>query len=210
MLLTPDLETERALWAQGRTRLGAVDEVGRGCLAGGIWAGAVLVTPGIEMIKGVRDSKTLSAAARRRLETEIRAQLPVGLGAASVAEIDRLGINAANALAMARAIARLGPLDWVLLDGLPIAGFEGRVGPCTAIIDGDALCYSIAAASIVAKVGRDHLMARLAVRHPGYAWEQNAGYGSPTHLAALRELGPTVQHRRSFAPLRQMLEAASR
>jgi ribonuclease HII len=205
--IVPDLEAESALWARGVIRLGAVDEVGRGCLAGGIWAGAVLILPGTQMIEGVRDSKQLSALARVRLAGQISAELRVGLGAASVVEIDRLGINEANALALARAVARLGPLDHVLYDGLPIPGFTARVGPCTAIVDGDARCYSIAAASIVAKVARDRLMTRLAARHPGYGWERNAGYGSPEHLTALRVFGPTAHHRVSFAPLRQMFAA---
>ena len=97
--------------------------------------------------------------------------------------------------------ARLGGHDHVLVDGLPIRGFEGHVGSYTAIVDGDATCYSIACASIVAKVVRDRLMARLSARHPGYGWERNAGYPTAEHRAALRTLGVTAFHRRSFAPI---------
>jgi ribonuclease HII len=129
----------------------------------------------------------------------------IGVGAASVAEIDRLNIYHATHLAMRRAIARLGGHDHVLVDGLPIAGFEADVGPYDAIVDGDASVYSIACASVVAKVVRDRLMARLSVRYPGYGWEHNAGYATAEHRAALRALGVTPFHRRSFAPIREAL-----
>ncbi len=102
---------------------------------------------------------------------------------------------------MRRALRRIGEYDHVLVDGRRIAGFDD-VGPHTAVIDGDALCYAIACASVVAKVTRDRLLARLAVRHPGYGWERNAGYSTREHLQALRTLGVTPHHRRSFAPAR--------
>jgi ribonuclease HII len=163
--------------------------------------------PNCHRIEGVRDSKTLSAAQREALEPQIRRRaLAVGVGAASVTEIDRLNIYHATHLAMRRALARIGEHDHVLVDGLRIAGFEAAVGPYDAIIDGDALVYSIACASIVAKVVRDRLMARLAVRHPGYGWEHNAGYATAEHRAAMASLGITAFHRRSFITTRRALE----
>ena len=141
-------------------------------------------------IPGVRDSKTLSAAQREALAPLIRGRaLAVGVGAASVAEIDRLNIYHATHLAMSRALARVGDHDHVLVDGHRIAGFEREVGPYEAIVDGDALVYSIACASIVAKVVRDRMMARLAARYPGYGWERNAGYATAEHRAAMRRSG---------------------
>jgi len=107
---------------------------------------------------------------------------------------------------MCRALARLGGHDYVLVDGLAIAGFEAEVGPYDAIVDGDALVYSIACASIVAKVVRDRLMARLAARYPGYGWEHNAGYATAEHRAAMADLGVTPFHRRSFITTRRAME----
>jgi ribonuclease HII len=166
----------------------------------------VILRPNCRQISGVRDSKTLSASRREALAPEIRRRaVAVGVGAASVAEVDRLNVYHATHLAMRRAIDRLGGHDHVLVDGLRIAGFEAHVGPYDAIVDGDASVYSIACASIVAKVVRDRLMALLAVRYPGYGWEHNAGYATAEHRAALRALGVTPYHRRSFAPIREAL-----
>ena len=122
-----------------------------------------------------------------------------------MAEIDRLNIYHATHLAMRRAIARLGGHDHVLVDGLRITGFEAEVGPYDAIVDGDALVYSIACASVVAKTVRDRLMARLSIRYPGYGWERNQGYATKEHRAAIRELGLTPFHRRSFLALQRTL-----
>jgi ribonuclease HII len=163
----------------------------------------------------VRDSKTLSARQRAALVPGIRSTaLALSVAAASVREIDRLNIRRATALAMRRAVARLlaspgfrekalrgGATGYrILLDGLPMpeCGFRHD-----ALVDGDALCYSIAAAGIVAKEVRDNLMRRLARRHPGYGWESNAGYGTARHTEALASLGPSPHHRRSFAPVAQ-------
>jgi ribonuclease HII len=180
--------------------------VGVAPTCGPVVAAAVILRPNCRQIAGVRDSKTLSASQREALAPEIRRRaMAVGVGAASVAEIDRLNIYHATHLAMRRAIARLGGHDHVLVDGLPIAGFAADVGPYDAIVDGDACVYSIACASVVAKVVRDRLMARLAVRYPGYGWEHNAGYATAQHRAALRALGVTPYHRRSFAPIRVAL-----
>ncbi len=206
MVLVPDLQAEAGLWAQGFTRVAGVDEVGLGSLSGPVVAAAVVIPPGCEPLAGVRDSKTLSAEARLRLYHAIRAQaLSVGVAAASVAEIERLNVLRATHAAMGRALARVAPCEHALIDGRPIKTLD-LLGPHTAIVDGDASCYAIACASIVAKVVRDRLMRLLALRFPGYGWERNAGYGTPEHLDALRRLGVTALHRRSFAPIRAVLE----
>jgi ribonuclease HII len=154
-------------------------------------------------IRGVDDSKKLTAAERERMATRIRARaLSVGVGAASVREIDRINIYHAAVLAMRRALARLRVTpDHVLVDGNPIRtlGVEH-----TAVVGGDACCHSIACASIVAKVTRDRLMRALARRHPEYRWETNAGYGTPEHHAGLAAHGLTPHHRRSFSPVMQL------
>jgi ribonuclease HII len=127
------------------------------------------------------------------------------VGAASVADIDRLNIYHATHLAMRRAIARLGGHDHVLVDGLRIADFETEVGPYTAIVDGDARVYSIACASVIAKTVRDRMMRRLALRYPAYGWDRNAGYATREHRAAIRAHGLTPHHRRSFQALQVLL-----
>jgi ribonuclease HII len=183
-----------------------VDEVGVAPTCGAVVAAAVIVRPNGRRIPGVRDSKTLSAAQRERLAPLIRSRaVAVGIGAASVGEIDRLNIYHATHLAMRRAIARLGGYDHVLVDGNRIAGFEAHVGPYTAIVDGDAKSYSIACASVVAKVVRDRMMARLAARYPGYGWERNQGYATREHRDAIRRRGLTPFHRRSFLALQRTL-----
>jgi ribonuclease HII len=135
-----------------------------------------------------------------------RRSLAWGVGAASVAEIERINIRNATHLAMRRALAHIPSYDHVLVDGLKIRGFEEHIGPYTAIVDGDESSYAIACASIVAKVTRDRLMARLALRYPGYGWERNAGYATPDHVAGLRALGVTRVHRRTYQRIRAILE----
>jgi ribonuclease HII len=202
----PGLRFERSLWRSGASRVVGVDEVGVAPTCGAVVAAAVIIRPNSHRIPGVRDSKTLSAAQRERLAPLIRAKaIAVGVGAASVAEIDRLNIYHATHLAMRRAVARLGGHDHVLVDGHKIANFESQVGPYTAIVDGDNKCYSIAAASIVAKVIRDRMMALLAVRYPGYGWEHNQGYATLEHRHAIRRQGLTPFHRRSFLALQRTL-----
>ncbi len=150
--------------------------------------------------------KTLSAAQRERLAPIIRRRaIAVGVGAASVADIDRLNIYHATHLAMRRAIARLGGHDHVLVDGLRIADFEAQVGPYTAIVDGDARVYSIACASVVAKTVRDRMMDRLALRYPDYGWERNAGYATREHRAAIRAHGLTPHHRQSWQAIQVLV-----
>ena len=198
------LSIERELWAEGLELVAGVDEAGRGPLAGPVVAAAVIFRPE-ERVPGVTDSKQLSAEAREELVVEIRRRaLVIGVGAASCREVDRLNILRASHLAMKRAIARLDPLpEHVLVDGLPVP--ELGAGH-TAIVDGDAKSYTIACASIVAKTVRDRLMQRLAPRYPGYGWDTNVGYGTPEHVAALADLGPTPHHRRSFVPVQLSLD----
>ncbi|HEY0444630.1 MAG TPA: ribonuclease HII [Candidatus Limnocylindrales bacterium] len=204
--IVPSLRFERPFWRQGVGRVVGVDEVGVAPTCGAVVAAAVIMPPNCHRIPGVRDSKTLSAGQRERLAPIIRRRaVAVGVGAASVAEIDRLNIYHATHLAMLRAIARLGGHDHVLVDGNRIARFEEHVGPYTAIVDGDAKAYSIACASVVAKVVRDRMMARLAVRYPGYGWERNQGYATLEHRTAIRLLGLTPFHRRSFLALQRTL-----
>lgn len=181
-----------------------VDEVGRGPLAGPVVAAAVAW---VSDVPGVRDSKALSPAARRRLDAAIRAANPVALGAASVAEIDRLNILNATLLAMRRAIDTLAALAGapalVLVDGNRA---PGGAFPERAIVGGDGCEPAIAAASIVAKVARDALMVRLHAADPRYGFASHRGYPSPAHLAALARFGPGPHHRRSFAPVARLLE----
>jgi ribonuclease HII len=202
----PNLDWEDQLWRNGCRRVVGADEVGIGPIAGPVVAAAVLLPPGCARIAGVRDSKTLSARQREEVAPLILDQaLAVAVGAASVAEIERLNILAASRLALRRAIRKIGPCDHALIDG---RSFEDpALGSHAEIVDGDALCYSIACASIVAKVARDRLMAKLAARHPEYGWETNAGYPTAAHVAALGRYGITPYHRRGFAPVRVVLES---
>lgn len=200
----PDLANESALWRAGWSRIVGGDACGLGCLSGPIVAAAVILPVGCAVLPGVRDSKLVGAAQREQLIDEIRAQaVAIGVGAASVAEVEQLNVRTAEILALRRAVVRLGGHDHVLIDGRPSKHVD--FGPYTAIVDGDATCYSIACASIVAKVVRDRLMRKLARRHPEYGWEHNVGYGTPGHLAALRTYGPTAFHRRSYQPVRSVL-----
>jgi ribonuclease HII len=199
-VIVPTLRTERRHWNAGNLRLAGCDAVGLACLSGPVVAAAVRMPPNCHRIRGVRDSKQLSRLQREHLYPIIlRRAAAISVGAASVTEIDRLNIYHATTLAMRRAITRLPGYDHVVIDGLRIRGFEEQVGPYTAIVDGDAHCYTIACASIVAKVIRDRLMERLARRHPGYGWERNVGYATRTHRDGIRRQGVTAFHRRSFA-----------
>lgn len=201
--LIPDFAHESAVLERGASLVAGVDEVGRGPLAGPVTAAAVCLNPD-DIPKGLRDSKTLSAPQRAILAQQITARAHVSIAHASTEEIDTLNILHASHLAMRRALAGLHPAPaFALIDGnrLPHA----LPCPAEAIVKGDARCLSIAAASIVAKVARDAVMAELARRHPGYGWEKNAGYPTKAHLEALKRLGVTPCHRRSFAPVRNIL-----
>ncbi|MEM6579423.1 MAG: ribonuclease HII [Pseudomonadota bacterium] len=199
----PDFEIERAEHASGSRRIAGVDEVGRGPLAGPVTAAAVVLDPN-KIPDGIRDSKTLTPLRREKVCAAILDSAEVVVAHASVEEIDRINILQATFLAMTRALEGLTPApDLALVDGQRLP----KAMPCPgrAIIRGDAICLSIAAASIVAKVARDKLMWDLAQQYPGYGWETNAGYGSKSHMAALQNLGATPHHRRSFKPVHNIL-----
>ena len=197
------LEYERRFWGRGHCVAG-VDEAGRGPLAGPVVAAAVILPEGT-CIEGADDSKVLRAQDRLEIYELIRGSARcIGIGAASVREIDRRNILRATTVAMQRALARLSvPPDHIVVDGLPVKHL-GREHE--AIVDGDALIHSIGCASIIAKVVRDRLMHRLATRYPGYHWERNAGYGTAEHRAAIDELGVTPHHRLTFTGLQFELE----
>ncbi|MGB8843175.1 MAG: ribonuclease HII [Aliidongia sp.] len=201
----PDFSREARL---GRLVAG-IDEVGRGPLAGPVVAAAVIFDRGNlpAEFDGLDDSKALSPAARAHYAAAIRRVARIGIGAASVAEIDRLNILQATMLAMVRAVAALGVVpDAALVDGNRAPPLGCRV---ETLIGGDALSLSIAAASVVAKVVRDRAMANLARRYDHYGWERNAGYPTREHRDALTRHGVTPHHRRSFAPVRAALLAQS-
>jgi ribonuclease HII len=183
--------------------IAGVDEVGRGPLAGPVVACAVIMPPGVRAIPGVDDSKALDAAERVRLAAKIRERaVAFAIGAASVREIDRVNIYHATVIAMRRALSRLRVVpQHVLIDGKPFRTLEI---PHVAIVGGDDVCYSIACASILAKVTRDRLMRSLASRYPNYLWEKNVGYSTSAHLGGLAAHGVTPHHRRSFIPVRQL------
>jgi ribonuclease HII len=194
---------ERELRSTGGALIAGVDEVGRGSLAGPVVACAIVMPPDVRALRGVDDSKVLTPLARERLVIQIiERAIGLGLGAASAREIDRINIYHATVLAMRRALTRLAQRPHhVLIDGKPIRtlGIEH-----TAIVGGDDACYSIACASIVAKVTRDRVMHSLAPRYPNYRWETNVGYATAAHLEGLGAAGLTPHHRRSFVPVRQL------
>jgi ribonuclease HII len=179
-----------------------VDEAGRGPLAGPVVAAAVILDR-TSMPDGLDDSKRLTAARRRALLADLMSVAMIGVGSASVEEIDQINILNATMLAMRRALEALPVTPMVAL----VDGNRCPDLPCQAraVVKGDQRCLSIAAASIVAKVHRDAVMADLAATYPAYGWRRNAGYGTAEHLAALRSHGPTSHHRRSFAPVRAVL-----
>jgi len=204
----PSLNHEKRLWAQGLFGVVGVDEVGMAALAGPVVAAACLVTPDTRLIRKVNDSKVLTRLQREELLSTIRGRVvKVGIGAASVAEIHRLNIYHASHVAMTRALRQIGEYDWVLVDGRRILDPAFAPGKHSEIVRGDAKSFSIAAASIVAKVTRDRLMQLLAAKYPGYGWEHNCGYPTIDHRKALRELGVTPFHRQDFGTVRVMLSA---
>ncbi len=197
----PNLDMERA--AGGR--VAGVDEAGRGPLAGPVVAAAVVLPANLsaELAGMLDDSKKLTAAQRLKAFVALRASsAEIGVGAASVTEILRLNILHASMLAMRRAVIRLGPApNLALVDG----NYPPKLGcPVQCVVGGDAICLSISAASIVAKVIRDRAMDRLAIRFPGYGWHTNAGYATAIHREALERLGATRHHRDSFGTVAQL------
>lgn len=201
MALTLDLE--EALWAQGAMRVAGVDEVGRGPLAGPVVAAAVVLNRA-SIPDGLNDSKKLSAKRRAFIGPLLRQSAEVSVGVASVEEIDEINILQASLLAMRRAVEGLAlPPDHLLIDGNKVP--QGLPCPATTVVGGDGRSPSIAAASIVAKIWRDNVMREAATQWPGYGWETNAGYPTKCHKSALRNLGVTPFHRRSFRPVRDIL-----
>lgn len=191
-----------------RRLVAGIDEVGRGPLAGPVYAAAVILRPeampdGLQARLG--DSKALTPAQRVELAEALRATCAVAVAGAGVAEIDTWNVLHASHLAMARAVAGLDAApDLALVDGNRAPAL-----PCAVecVVGGDATVPAIAAASIVAKVARDRLMAELDARHPGYGWARNMGYGTREHREALARLGPSEHHRRSFRPVRELLRS---
>jgi ribonuclease HII len=192
-----------------------IDEAGRGPLAGPVVAAAVIIDRRRfrgELRHVLDDSKALSRALRESCYDGLRAGVRsgivgIGIGAASVAEIERINVLRANLLAMRRAVAALAARTGVAPDVALVDGNVAPSLPCVVrtIVKGDSLSLSVAAASIVAKVTRDRIMRALARRHPGYGWETNAGYATAAHVEAIRRLGVTPHHRRSFEPIRNAL-----
>ena len=202
---TPSFSEERALQEQGYRLIAGIDESGRGPLAGPVVAAAVILPCQLDTpwLAQVRDSKQLPPARREYLFQHIQeTAIAIGVGTVSHDVIDRRGIVSATRLAMKQAIDQLLPpadcllIDYLRLPGVPI--------PQKAITNGDILCFSIACASIVAKVTRDRLMRDTDRTYPGYGFAQHKGYGTRQHLACLRQLGPSPVHRRSFRPVKEL------
>jgi len=198
-----DFSLEQRALANGHHRVAGVDEVGRGPFAGPVLAAAVILDPA-NIPDGIRDSKKLNAGKRNVLADQIHKSAWVSIAQCTVAEIDTLNILHASMLAMKRALAGLTKQpDFALIDGNRVPA--GLSFASTAVVRGDDKSVSIAAASIVAKVARDRLMADLAAEFPGYGWETNAGYGTKQHIQGLKRLGVTPHHRRSFKPIHNIL-----
>ncbi|MDQ8730774.1 ribonuclease HII [Bradyrhizobium sp. LHD-71] len=200
---TPTFRRERAILKKGIRLVAGCDEAGRGPLAGPVVAAAVVLDPK-RIPKGLDDSKRLTAERREELFEKICATAQVAVTVASVARIERDNILRASLWALAKAVHALPDRpEHVFVDGRDKLEITCT---CDAVIGGDAIVASIAAASIVAKVSRDRLMCRLALDHPGYGFESHMGYAVPAHLDALRRLGPTMHHRRLFAPVAALLQ----
>ncbi len=201
----PNFDWEYGLNSHGFTLIAGIDEVGRGPLAGPVAAGAVILDSSAGHVKPwlekIDDSKKLTSSARERAATEIRKHCQcLGIGLASPKEIDSIGISEATKLAMIRAIKKLDVHpEYLLIDHVKLV--EARI-PFTSLTKGDAISYSIAAASIVAKVARDKLMAEANRIYPGYHFDKNKGYGTKAHINSIKLLGPSPFHRKSFAPIK--------
>lgn len=209
---SPDLKYESGLWERGIKQVAGIDEAGRGAWAGPVAAGAVILPPerGIqERLEAVRDSKQMTAQARRYWAEMIREHAVAwGVGFAASAEIDALGIAPASRLAMLRALAEMAlPANYLLIDAFRLP--ESSL-PQTALIKGDARSLSIAAASVLAKTARDALMERLDEEYPGYGFARHKGYGTACHQSALAELGPCAVHRFCYAPIQAVVECANK
>jgi len=206
------LDFEKQGWEAGALRIAGVDEAGRGPLAGPVCAAAVvfdsdfLVDLAVSSLKAITDSKQLSEKRREELYQLLTSNSHIEYGIALVesADIDRLNILAATSVAMARALGKIAPPpDLALVDGNLVQGL-----PCPAkfIVKGDAKSLSIAAASIIAKVHRDRIMVAMDREYPQYGFAAHKGYGTPEHLDAIKKHGATPQHRRTFKPVREVLD----
>ncbi len=206
--IAPTYDEEAALHEDGYVVIAGVDEAGRGSLAGPVVAGAVALSLycNEDWIAEIRDSKCLTARQRETAFQSMRAaSVAMGAGTANSTEIDRVGIIGATRSAMTRAIGSL-PIqpDFLLLDAITLPEVDI---PQRSIIKGDAKCLSIAAASIVAKVTRDSMMKDLDEKYPGYGFAQHKGYGTRQHIDGLEKLGACPIHRRTFAPVRRLMES---
>jgi ribonuclease HII len=205
----PDFEFEKKYHAQGFNRIVGIDEAGRGPWAGPVVAAAVILNPkntNDALLAELDDSKKLSAPKRDALYEALQQSADVGVGKASVEEIDTINILQATFLAMTRAVESLPSApDFALVDGNKLPPLSC---PAEAIIKGDSRSLSIAAASIIAKVTRDRIMTELGEIHPGYAWEKNKGYGTKAHQAGLEQRGVTEHHRKSYRPIINILSRA--
>ncbi len=201
------LRYEAGLWEEGYRRIAGLDEAGRGAWAGPVVAAAVILPPQAEacapLLGLVRDSKRLTPLQREQVLERIQAvALAIGVGMASAPTVDALGIIPATRQAMHQALQALHPApDYLLIDALSLPRVQL---PQQALIRGDAISLSIAAASIVAKVTRDRLLIELDARYPGYGFARHKGYGTATHRQALARLGPSPEHRKSFRPLQEL------
>jgi ribonuclease HII len=207
--VTVSLVHERALWDAGAVTVAGIDEVGRGALAGPVSVGVVVLTVCEAWPEGLADSKQLTRWQREAM-CPTRAHLGIAraVGHASPGEIDDVGIVAALRRAALRALANVGPVDAILLDGTHdwltarptlLEPDPEETAPVTMVVKGDALCASVAAGSVLAKVDRDGLMREAHVAHPAYGWDGNKGYGAAAHLEAIRRYGATELHRRSWS-----------
>ena len=203
----PDWSYEDTANRDGHDIVAGVDEAGRGPLAGPVIAAAVILERdqlSAVLREGLDDSKKIRAAMRAELFKELKCTARYGIGKASVHEIDTQNILRATLLAMSRAVSNInGPApQYALVDGNHEPVLDC---PVRCVIKGDSHSFSIAAASIIAKVVRDQIMRDLDAYHPGYGWDRNSGYGTPEHQNAILRLGITAEHRKSFAPIRNML-----
>jgi ribonuclease HII len=206
--IQPDLRYEIPFWQAGISLICGIDEAGRGCLAGAVYAAAVILPPEqdvIHSLTGVRDSKQMTSSQRMIWESKIKGIARTwGVGNASNLEIDSMGIVPATRLAMQRAVENLNVSpDHLLIDAVVLKQMEF---PQTALIKGDVYCLSIACASVLAKTARDLKMAEMETIYPGYGFAQHKGYGTLQHRMALQELGACPIHRMTFAPIRQCEE----
>jgi len=205
-MVEPDIELEKSLWSRGYRNVFGIDEVGRGPLAGPIVAGCVVINSQKQVISGVRDSKMVSKIKREGLSKSImKSCTDFGVGVVEVKELDTIGVSKAVKLAMIRAIESVRSLepDYLIVDGKNVLPIDKYL--MDRITRGDMLHYSIAAASIIAKVYRDNLMVEYSKIFPEFGFEKHSGYGTKFHLDAIKRYGVCDIHRKSFRPIKELL-----